>query len=259
MKMKRVLGLILLLAVVAAEMPLRAQSFEFDLNGRHRNGTVRIGLKGIEVDYGRREQYEGHPMVWGMGFNMLRSPDYSMYNEADHGFFELDVARSQRWFITPFHAAVAFNSDATFGLVSGLGIVWNNYVFDQNITVARVDGLLMPFPLDKNYKKTKLTTVSLSVPVELEAQFPSRNAEDRRFFVAGGLLGEVVLGAHTKYKKPKHKQKGNLDMTPFQAALSVRAGYGGVSIFCHYYLTSLFENNKGPEMQGVTFGVGFNL
>ena len=97
MKMKRVLGLILLLAVVAAEMPLRAQSFEFDLNGRHRNGTVRIGLKGIEVDYGRREQYEGHPMVWGMGFNMLRSPDYSMYNEADHGFFELDVARSQRW------------------------------------------------------------------------------------------------------------------------------------------------------------------
>lgn len=259
MKMKRVLGFILLLAVVISVSPLRAQSFEFGLNGRNRHGTVRIGVKGIEVDYGRRDHYVGHPMVWGMGFNILPSPDYALYDETDRGFFELDVARSQRWFITPFHAAVAINREATFGLVSGLGIVWNNYVFDRNITVARVDGLLMPIPLDKNYKKSKLTTVSLSVPLELEAQFPSRHASDRRFFVAGGLLGEVVLGAHTKYKKPKHKQKGNLDMGPFQGALTLRAGYNDVSLFCHYYLTSLFENDKGPEMQGVTFGVGLNL
>lgn len=256
--MKNLLRFVLLWAVVVLVLPVQAQSFEFSLDNRNPSRSVRIGLKGIEVNYGRKH-YVGHPMVWGFGFTTLPSPDYSMYDAADHGFFELDVARSQRWFITPFHASVAFNDEGTFGLVSGLGIVWNNYVFDQNITVARMDGLLMPIPLDKNYKKSKLTTVAFSVPVELEAQFPRKNAEDKRFFLAGGVLGEVVLGSHTKYKRPKHKQKGNLDVNPFQAAISARIGYDDVSIFCNYNLTSLFEKNKGPEMQALTFGIGLNL
>ena len=50
MKMRSLFGLVLLLALGAPVLPLGAQSFEFDLDHRNR---VRIGLKGIEVNYGR--------------------------------------------------------------------------------------------------------------------------------------------------------------------------------------------------------------
>ena len=256
-----------IIVLIISGFTLKAQETRFYTfeTGNNSRSTVRIGANGLDISFFEKSRYrdydcfEPSAMGFSFGFNKLPSPDYSLYTEQEGEFMDLSTGKSNRIGITPIKVSTGFNPSGTFGIVSGLGMVWNNYVFDNNITIRNTGGIIMPETLDKDYKKSKLTTFSLSVPVELELQFPANKDHENRFFIAGGILGEAMLKSHTKYKKPKHKSEGKLNIETFQAAWSLRAGYGNVSIFSYYYFTDMFKKNKGPEAEAVTVGFGFTL
>ena len=255
-----------IVALIMFGLTLRAQKPNYFMfkTGKGDMRTVSIGANGLEIRFSKQgirsyDCFEPTAMGFSFGFNMLPSPDYSLYTAQDGEFMDLSVGKSNRIGITPIQVSAGINRNGTFGIVSGLGMVWNNYVFENNITIRNINGIIMPEPLDRDYKKSKLTTFSLSIPVELEYQFPARNNPNNRFFIAGGVLGEAMFKSHTKYKKPKHKSESGQNLETFQGALSFRGGYGNLSIFSYYYLTDLFKNNKGPEVQVFTVGVGLKF
>ena len=53
----------------------------------------------------------------------------------------------------------------------------------------------------------------------------------------------------------KSKVKGDYNVSPFSLEASARVGYGDLTLFASASITSLFEEDKGPEVYPFTVGL----
>lgn len=201
----------------------------------------------------KKPKYDGHLSTMEMGFNELLMLDYSAYPANEQGFMELNNGRSMQVALNIFKVAAALNRAQTRGVSSSLGIVWNDYVFMNDITLKRgIDGMVHPEAIASTYKKTKLNTFALRIPLLLDLNF------GKNFFLSAGFYGDLVLGSHTKIKFPKEKDR-NPYVNVFQAGGTVRGGYGNFYIYGNYSATNLFKGGKGPGAQPLTIGLGLGI
>jgi hypothetical protein len=86
----------------------------------------------------------------------------------------------------------------TVGLVTGLGLTFNNYRLDSEYILIRDEEGNTSYNItDRDVKKNKLTTTFLTVPLLLEAQIPSGQRRQTSF-ISGGLYTGFKLRSHTK-------------------------------------------------------------
>lgn len=195
-----------------------------------------------------------------VGMNMMYETDYSLYaGEPNPEFFELNPGKSLSWNLN--FAEWAFkNERKTFGVVTGMGISFNDYTFDLPITIEKENGFgkIMPVTLD-NVEKSKLHVNYLTAPLMLEIKTPLRMGSSR-LYLAGGVIGGLYLGSHTKYKlnnNNKEKIKSNYHINQWKYDLTGRIGFGDFCVFANYSMTSLFKDGKGPEMHPLMIGISF--
>jgi len=150
------------------------------------------------------------------------------------------------------------------GLLTGLGLEFSNYFFDNDNTIHEMSDLIVADSLDGNVSKSKLTTTYLRVPLILEVQFPN-TIRAHRVFLSAGIVAGLKLGSHTKvvYKddggKNKDKNRDDFNINPFRYGLTARLGFGNMSFFGDYYFSPLFVEDKGPELHPFTVGLSFNF
>ena len=184
------------------------------------------------------------------GFMDFSSVDYGMYPPEYRNFMDLNNARSIHITYYLLDGYVPISHSGNFGISAGLGLSWDNYVFANDITLARHDGMVMPVPIDPGYKKSKFSTFSLSVPLVLGLSF-------NKFSLSGGVYGDMIVSQHTKYKKPKHKEKYVNYADMLQGGVTVRIGFCHCSLFVKYALTDLFKPDRGlPKVYPLTIGIG---
>ena len=210
----------------------------------------------------RRKNWSGsfNPHWAGLevGMNMFSQTDYSMYNGNE--FFDLIPGKSLSWNLN--FAEWAFKNERNnFGLVTGLGFTFSDYTFDQPVTIAKENGggMIVPVPLDPNgLKKSKLSMTYLTAPLMLEVKTPLRMGSSR-LYLAGGVIGGLNIGSHTKYKyrHDKEKFKSNFHINPFKYDITGRIGFGDFCIFANYSLSPLFKDGKGPELYPLMVGISF--
>lgn len=205
-------------------------------------------------------KFIGHWAGFEMGFNNYVNSDFSTSLDPSMGFMELRASKSLNININFLQYNLKLVGDK-IGLVTGMGLEFNDYRFSNGSTIARNAGSIVEVDLSAlNLEKTKLSMSYLTVPLLLEFQTPqiSRN---RRVHMSAGLLGGVKLGSHTKVvyrdsgKKNKDKVKDDFYLSPFRYGVTFRAGYRHLNLFANYYLTPLFENNKGPELYPFSIGI----
>ena len=201
-----------------------------------------------------------------VGMNMFHSTDYSVYNGSEYAlysnneFFDLIPGKSLTWNLN--FAEWAFKNEANnFGLVTGLGFSFSDFTFDRAITIEKDNGsgMIVPVPLDPNgLKKSKLTMTYLTAPLMLEVKTPLRMGGSK-LYLAGGVIGGLNIGSHTKYKykNDKEKNKGNFYLNTFKYDLTGRIGFGDFCVFVNYSMTPLFEDGRGPELYPIMFGISF--
>ena len=196
-----------------------------------------------------------------VGMNMIYKSDYSMYSgDNNPEFFELNPGKSLSWNLN--FAEWAFkNEKKTFGVVTGLGISFNDYTFDLPITIEKENGYgkIVPVTLESDVKKSKLHVNYLTAPLMLEIKTPLRMGSSR-LYIGGGVIGGLYLGSHTKYKLEngnKEKSKSNYHINQWKYDVTGRIGFGDFCIFANYSMTSLFKENKGPELYPLMIGISF--
>jgi hypothetical protein len=150
------------------------------------------------------------------------------------------------------------------GIVTGLGFELNNYFFDGENSIEESGDLVVAVPLSGNVIKSKLTTTYLRVPILLEVQFPN-TVRSKRVFLSAGIVAGLKLGSHTKVVydddggKNRDKNRDDFNINPFKYGLTARIGFGNISFFGDYYITTMFVKDKGPELHPFSIGLAMNF
>jgi len=235
---------------------------------------VRIGKKdvtvidhdgGTDIFWGKGkhrkdnpDKFNGHWEGVEFGFNGFDKPNYSMYSIADKDFMSLNQGKSMELDLNFYELNISL-AKSYVGLVSGMGLSFNNYRFENPYTIEKGQNMTLPVQLDpENLSKTKLAVTYLNVPLLLEFQIPV-NQNEGRLFVNAGLIGGVKIGSHTKvkYGDTKDKDRSGFNLNSFKYSATARIGYKDISLFANYSLTPLFQSGKGPELTPFTIGISF--
>lgn len=211
-----------------------------------------------------KREFKGHWDAFQIGINSYLSADKSTSLPVEDEFMELNTNKSINININLFQQSFGFvSSNYALGIISGLGLEYANYVFDDNIYIIKAEnGQIIPQDPGFKLDKSKLTTSYLTVPLLLELQFPG-NRRANRLFLNAGVIGGVKLGSHTKYKykengdKQDKKNRNDFNLNALRYGFTGRIGIKHISIYGTYYPVTLFEKNKGPELY--PFMVGFSF
>jgi hypothetical protein len=174
-----------------------------------------------------------------LGFNFLSNESKS---------FELNNAKSIHFGLDIFEYIAKLDpTNNRFLLSTGINIKCDNYTFDDNITLKKVGGNIITVPLIENYKKSKLTATYLGIPLRFKYKFT------KSFGISAGGYADLLLSAHTKYKKPKNKEKIS-GLNPIQCGVGGAITIECFGLYVKYSLTPLFRNDVGPNRNLLSTG-----
>ncbi len=207
-----------------------------------------------------KRRFDGH--YWGvdLGFNNYLNADGDLSLANEYDYLSLNTGKSVEVSLNLLEQDISLSKKGNVGFVTGLGLTFNNYRFDNPITLTKdEDGNLSYSTIDGNLNKTKLATLYLTAPILFELQFNSKN-RDGFYISAGGIMG-YKLKSHTKVvtkedgDKSKDKDKGSFNLNDFRYGAQVRVGYRAINLYGTYYLSPMFDKDKAPELYPVSIGV----
>lgn len=216
------------------------------------------------------DRFKGSWSGFSIGLSNFVDKDFSLSRSATEQYMDLNTSASWNMNLNFAQYSINFINDQ-FGLVSGLGIEWNYYRFDNDnsVQVDPTTGQIEPVdltvdPYDTwNIEKSKLSTTYVTLPLLLE--FHSSSYQHSGVVFSAGAIGGVKLGSNTKivYKengdKKKDKTKDDYNLSPFRYGVHARIGVGDWLIYGTYYFTSMFEKDKGPELYPISVGIALSF
>lgn len=206
---------------------------------------------------GHRPKFKGHWAFFEMGVNSFANATYAGFPDAN--WMDLNHNKSYEVNINFLRYSIGLQKEHnTIGLVTGLGLNWNDYRFSNKNSITNDNGTTAPVYLTyDNLQKTKLNTLYLQAPLMFEFQIPINKSYKRAYF-SGGVIGGLRLGSHTKVKHSgtKDKNRDDFNISPFRYGATARIGYKGINLFATYYFTPFYESGRGPEMYPFTIGLG---
>lgn len=209
----------------------------------------------------RRKRFRGHWTGVEIGFNNYLTPDNSLTLPENIDYMSLHSGKSRY-----FNANVAQTSlglTRRIGFVTGLGVNWNNYRFDGNNNIIKLEtGQIEKYDPELLLKKSKLSTLYLTLPFLLEIQLP---ASCSQLNIAAGPIGAVKLYSYSKMvfdngDKVRSEDDFSLNMLRYGATL--RIGFGNFQIHGTSYLMPLFQTGKGPggvDLYPFEVGIAFTI
>lgn len=221
--------------------------------------NAEIRIDNIDDDHSfRNRKFRGHWVGFEWGINNFLDDGMTLSREGEASFMDLNTGRS--WSINLNFAQYSLGFGTShLGVLTGLGLEYNNYFFDGYNTIAEVNDYVEGVDT-ANVSKSKLTTSYLRIPLIFEAQFPG-SVRAKRIFVSAGIVAGLKMGSHTKivYKndagKSKDKNNDDFNISPFRYGLTARIGCGSLCVFGDYYFTPMFVEGKGPEMHPFSLGL----
>ena len=163
-----------------------------------------------------------------------------------------------------------FKSDHRFSAAAGIGLGTDNMFFEnRSVDITGTTPTLHFNNLDSadHFKKYKLTTSYIEVPVEL--RFSSNPEEPSKSWkIAIGAKAGLLLDAHTKGKTLLDKDGNGVNGGDYvqkirqkkyfnsqRLALTGRIGYGNWSLWGSYQVTTMLKDGSGADIRPVNIGI----
>lgn len=163
-----------------------------------------------------------------------------------------------------------FKTDPHMSVAIGLGVGSDQMYFDKMYIGIKDNTATINFKdqSDTNhFKKTKLATAWVEAPVELRYTFDPAHY-NKSLKAALGIKIGALLNAHTRSKNLVSVNNAVLNSYVEKEASkkffngnrvvgTARIGYGHVSLFGTYQISTLFKQGEGPDVR--PFSVGITL
>jgi len=222
---------------------------------------MQIQFKGDEYNYTgdapviTKPRYNrGHIAFFEVGFNGIGDVDYYMYADpADHGFVKTGY-RWQNFQIAGTLAKFSMDLDrwGSTSFATAIQISIDDYVFDNNISLQKEGGMMIPVRSATPYKKSKLFTYSVRIPLMIETNFP------KGFFMSWGVYFSMVANSNTKVKSPVERVYEPY-INPLQAGIAAKVGWRDIYFYVYSSATNLFKDGMGPMFKYATMGIGIDF
>jgi len=209
----------------------------------------------------KKDKFNGHFKGVELGINtyVTRDGSFTLPEEAEYMTLKIPNSLTVNWNILEASLPIIGRH---VGLVTGLGFEFNNYKFEEDFYLKKVDGALAAIAPtgDITFNKHKLSSTYLKAPFMLEFQTNSGSSKNSFHLGAGANLG-VRVASKTKYnyeeggKKVKEKEKDRFYLNPYRVAAIVKFGWGPLNFFAEYNLLPMFDEGRGPELYPVSFGI----
>lgn len=251
--------------------------------------NIEVDEKGnVNVNRKRRHKFNGHWAGVELGLNGYLTPDFNMSFPASQSYLDLRMEKSINVNLNFYEQNIPLSKSGTFGLVSGLGLSWNNYRFSKNTLLVSDSSELKGYLMEGvSVRKSKLVNLYLTLPLYFEIQSKGTKTKDK-FHLAAGVVGGWRISTHTKLyfneaskeyrlRDPETngllpfvkqtpgsstrnivKDRGSFHQHPFKLDASVRAGWGIINLYANYSLTSMFIKDKGPELYPYAIGISLS-
>lgn len=219
-----------------------------------------ISEDGVKIEkHNKKPKFNGHWAGFGLSVNGLLNQDHIIDYPIDAPYLDINYNKSTGVSINFFEQNVNLINQQ-LGLVTGLGVTWNNYRFANNVILTddgKLDGRFDDTP-GYNYQKSKLMVASLRIPLMLEYQTNGK-MKANSFHIGAGALGQVRMWSHTKNEinDSKSKNKGDFYINPFIVQGIGTIGWGIINLYGTYSFSEMFRHDKGPT--AYPFEVGITL
>jgi Outer membrane protein beta-barrel domain len=161
-----------------------------------------------------------------------------------------------------------FKNSPKFSIAAGLGIGTSNIYFKKMEVDITANKSKLPFlrtDTGNNFKKYKLATAYLEIPLELRFTADPNNP-NKSIKAAIGLKLGTLLNAHTKGKILQNsagtkinslteKETSKAFFNTTRIAATARVGYGIFSLYGAYSITGLFKDGVAPDTKLVQIGL----
>ncbi len=142
-------------------------------------------------------------------------------------------------------------------LSAGIGLGMHNYYSNGLIDDIKADTITFS-KIQQGYKKSKLSTVYIDIPVEFS--FKSEGG----FRMAIGFKAGYLIGSKIKYKGDrtvndnvlvKIKSKSVKQLEPWRYGPTFRLGYKWINVWGYYQLSNMFRKDRGPDLYPISVGI----
>jgi hypothetical protein len=227
------------------------------------NNTIEVDDDGdVKVKHDKKKQkFNGHWKGLELGVNGFMTENNDFEYGSEYNLLDQKYQKSINVNLNFFEQNVNLIRNR-LGLVTGLGLTWNNYRFDDNVRLAKENNRLALSTVNAEgttYEKSKLVNTYLTLPLMLEVQ-SNRYSKANSFHLSGGVVGGWRIGTHAKYvyddgSRQKDKDRSDFYMNPFKVDAIAKVGWGVLNLYATYSLTPMFQDNKGPKLYPFSIGI----
>ncbi len=207
----------------------------------------------------RKKRFKGSWQGFEFGMNNYLTPEGRF--PAD--FLEVYDGKAWNLNFNLIQYSMNLSRSGKAGLVTGLGFRMNDYKLTGNNSITEDGtGYIVNLPYTQNLKMSKLHVDYFTIPLLFEFHTGDYGKGFRMGF---GVIGSLKLRSYTKIKwyengnRYKNKSKGDFNISPLDAAATLRAGVNGFDIYANYSLIPLFKKDQGREVYPLAVGVGFRF
>jgi hypothetical protein len=194
-----------------------------------------------------------------LGLNTYGSNEPETYKKEDYDLRPFGSRFISLGYITS--AKIASGKKAGFHLDLGADFSWYNLMYDGNNTIEKgSEKVLYPSlaegGVEVEMKKSKLVVPNVNLSLMPTVSF--RNSFIS--YISAGVYGGYRLGGYSKTQregtKDKDRVRMNYFLNDFRYGLSAELGFRNfVDLFVNYDLNTLHEENKGPKVNMISFGI----
>ncbi len=224
------------------------------------DSAVDIGWGGSEDDSTAHEKWENkHSFGSLSGFNvMLGLNNFASKNTIADEYALKPFGSRYFSFGWTKSTNITNGTNARLKLAIGLNFSWYNFMLENNNSVwVKGPSQVEIVPSPTSLKKSKLTVSYIDLPITPYVAFKEGKFIEHLGF--GGYIG-YRMGSHSKTKAnnrgKKDQEYNNFYLNDFRYGLNLQLGLNNFAdLFVNYDLNELFKTNKGPKLNGLSFGI----
>lgn len=164
-----------------------------------------------------------------------------------------------------------FKGAQQWSVAFGIGVGTSNMYFKNMVVDIKAKTNKLPFNVVDSidhFKKYKLTTAFLEIPLELRFTLKPQQEMKSIKFAVGVKVG-TALNVHTKGKNLLDKngtlinsytakETGKSYFNTTRLAATARVGYGNFALFGSYQFNNIFKDGVAAEMKLIQVGLNFS-